>query len=207
MRPARTELAGEKKLQPKRPIPEVLAARVGSRCKDAALRNAPRTGRPRRAAARARTHLCAAELPDWMAQGAAGGQLSQTLALGLNTLEDLLYYFPRRYDDYSQLKPINRLEFGEETTVLGTIRAFHTRPIRGGKMQMTEAVVTDGTGFAARYLVQPALAGQQVHRRARRWCWPARSSSTWAADHEQPGDGAGGAGAPAHQPHRAGLSR
>ena len=29
------------------------------------------------------------------------------------TLEDLLYYFPRRYDDYTNLKPINRLEYGE----------------------------------------------------------------------------------------------
>jgi ATP-dependent DNA helicase RecG len=36
-----------------------------------------------------------------------GDRLSQTLStLGLNTLEDLLFYFPRRYDDYSQLKSI-----------------------------------------------------------------------------------------------------
>ena len=76
-----------------------------------------------------------------------GSRLSQTLGiLGLHTLEDLLYFFPRRYDDYSQLKPINRLEYGEETTVLGTIQSIHTRPIRGGKMQLTEAVVSDGTG-------------------------------------------------------------
>ncbi len=77
-----------------------------------------------------------------------GSRLSETLGtLGLNTLEDLLYYFPRRYDDYSQLKPINRLTFGEVTTLLGTIQSIFSRPIRGGKMQMTEAVVTDGTGF------------------------------------------------------------
>ena len=38
--------------------------------------------------------------------------------LGINTLADLMYYFPRRYDDYSQLKPINRLEYGEEVTVI-----------------------------------------------------------------------------------------
>jgi ATP-dependent DNA helicase RecG len=77
-----------------------------------------------------------------------GNRYSQALnGLGLETLEDLLFYFPRRYDDYSQLKPINRLVFGEETTVLGTVQSIHTRPIRGGKIQMTEAVVGDGTGF------------------------------------------------------------
>ncbi len=67
--------------------------------------------------------------------------------VGLNTIEDLLYYFPRRYDDYSQLKPINRLTFGEETTLLGTIQSIVTRPIRSGKLQLTEAVIGDGTGF------------------------------------------------------------
>ena len=66
--------------------------------------------------------------------------------LGLNTLEDVLYYFPRRYDDYSRMKPINRLTYGEEVTVLGTIVAVQTRPIRGGKSQLTEAVLSDGTG-------------------------------------------------------------
>lgn len=66
--------------------------------------------------------------------------------LGLTTLEDVLYYFPRRYDDYSRMKPINRLTYGEEVTVLGTIVAVQTRPIRGGKSQLTEAVLSDGTG-------------------------------------------------------------
>jgi ATP-dependent DNA helicase RecG len=91
-----------------------------------------------------------------------GSRLSQTLgSMGLNTLEDLLYYFPRRYDDYSQLKPINRLEFGEVTTVLGTIKSIHTRPVRGGKVQMTEAVINDGTGFLrVTWFNQPWLANK-----------------------------------------------
>lgn len=91
-----------------------------------------------------------------------GNRLSQTLStLGLTTLEDLLYYFPRRYDDYSQLKPINRLVYGEETTLLGTIQNIFTRPIRGGKMQMTEAVVSDGTGsLRVNWFNQQWLAGR-----------------------------------------------
>ncbi len=91
-----------------------------------------------------------------------GDRLSQTLSsLGLNTLEDLLFYFPRRYDDYSQLKPINRLEYGEETTVLGTVQNMFSRPVRGGKLQLTEAVVGDGTGFLrVTWFNQPWLSGR-----------------------------------------------
>ncbi len=67
--------------------------------------------------------------------------------LGINTLADLMYYFPRRYDDYSQLKPINRLEYGEEVTVIASVHSAVTRKTRGGKLQITEVIVTDGTGF------------------------------------------------------------
>jgi ATP-dependent DNA helicase RecG len=77
-----------------------------------------------------------------------GPRYAQTLhTIGLDTLGDLLYYFPRRYDDYSAMKPINRLTYGEEVTVIGTIQSSQTRPIRGGLSQLTEAVVSDGTGF------------------------------------------------------------
>jgi ATP-dependent DNA helicase RecG len=48
-----------------------------------------------------------------------GPRTAQTLErLGLHTLRDMLYFFPRRYDDYSQLKPINRLAYGEEARLV-----------------------------------------------------------------------------------------
>jgi ATP-dependent DNA helicase RecG len=76
-----------------------------------------------------------------------GPRYAQNLArLGLRTLRDLLYYFPRRYDDYSQLKPINRLWYGEEVTVIGTVQNITTRNIHGGKDQIVEAILSDGTG-------------------------------------------------------------
>lgn len=77
-----------------------------------------------------------------------GVKHAQTLTrLGLHTLGDMLYNFPRRYDDYTQLKPIQRLEYGEEVTVIGTVDSINTRPIRAGHYQITEAIITDGTGF------------------------------------------------------------
>jgi ATP-dependent DNA helicase RecG len=76
-----------------------------------------------------------------------GPRHAQTLSrLGLVTLRDMLYYFPRRYDDYSKLKPINRLWFGEEVTVIGTVQSISSRPLRGSSSYLVEAVVSDGTG-------------------------------------------------------------
>ena len=66
--------------------------------------------------------------------------------LGLFTLEDMLYFFPRRYDDYSQLKPINRLWFGDEVTVVGSIKNVSSRKVRSGKMTVIEVIIDDGTG-------------------------------------------------------------
>ena len=77
-----------------------------------------------------------------------GSKHSQTLArLGLHTLGDMLYNFPRRYDDYTQLKPIQRLRYGEDVTVIGTVDSIDSRHIRGGMRHITEAVIDDGTGY------------------------------------------------------------
>jgi len=76
-----------------------------------------------------------------------GEKYAQSLSrLGINTLGEMLYYFPRRYDDYSALKPINRLAYQEQTTVIGTIQSISTRMARGGALQIIEAIITDGSG-------------------------------------------------------------
>jgi ATP-dependent DNA helicase RecG len=91
-----------------------------------------------------------------------GPRHAETLAkLGLYTLGDMLYYFPRRYDDYSQLKPIKDLFYSEQVTVIGTIQSVHTRPIRGGKASIIEAVISDGTGgLRLSFFNQPWLANR-----------------------------------------------
>ncbi|MCK6539559.1 MAG: OB-fold nucleic acid binding domain-containing protein, partial [Anaerolineales bacterium] len=91
-----------------------------------------------------------------------GPRYAETLArLGMHTLGDMLYYFPRRYDDYSQLKPIKNLFYGEQVTVIGTIQSVHTRPIRGGKASIIETIISDGTGaIRLTYFNQPWLANR-----------------------------------------------
>jgi len=66
--------------------------------------------------------------------------------LGMKTLGDMLYNFPRRYEDYSLLKPIQSLMYGDVVTVIGTIQSVRNRPIRGGKSSLIEVIISDGTG-------------------------------------------------------------
>ncbi len=98
-----------------------------------------------------------------------GPRNSQNLSrLGIYTLRDLLYYLPRRYDDYSKLRPINRLGYREQVTIIGTIKSISTQPIRGGSFQRTEAIITDGSGslrvnwFNQPYLARRLHTGMQV---------------------------------------------
>ncbi len=70
---------------------------------------------------------------------------SMLTRLGLNTLGDMLYNFPHRYEDYSQLKPIQDVFYGQLITVIGEVTMVASRPLRGGKMTITEAVINDGT--------------------------------------------------------------
>jgi ATP-dependent DNA helicase RecG len=85
------------------------------------------------------------DAPLTVVQGVGSAKASMFKSLGLNTLEDLLYFFPRRYDDYSQLKPINRLTVKENVTIIATVQSGAT--IKRGKppRDMTEIIVSDGT--------------------------------------------------------------
>ena len=81
--------------------------------------------------------------------------------LGLNTLGDMLYNFPRRYEDYSKLKPIRDVFYGQQVTVIGEVTMVNSRPLRGGKMTITEAVINDGTaGLRLTWFNQPWLANR-----------------------------------------------
>jgi len=80
--------------------------------------------------------------------------------LGVKTVEDLLYHFPHRYDDYTRHKTIAELTFGEVETTVGTVsdvRTFGTRAGRGG----IEVLVSDSTGdLKVVFFNQPWLARQ-----------------------------------------------
>jgi ATP-dependent DNA helicase RecG len=77
----------------------------------------------------------------------------------------MLYLFPRRYDDFSTLKTINQLEYGEEVTIMGRILDVSTRRTRSGKT-ITKAVIEDGSGaIEATWFNQPHLSKQFRRKR------------------------------------------
>ncbi len=87
--------------------------------------------------------------------------------LEVSTIGDLLYLFPRRYDDYSALKTIDKLQYGDEVTIMGTIWDTRVRETRQG-MTLITTTIADGTGtieatwFNQQFLAQRLRAGRQI---------------------------------------------
>ncbi|MBU4310690.1 ATP-dependent DNA helicase RecG [bacterium] len=67
--------------------------------------------------------------------------------LGIETIEDLLHYFPRTHSDRSHPKPIVRLLDGEYATIKGVIKARSIiRPRKG--LDIIKVAIDDGTEIA-----------------------------------------------------------
>lgn len=78
--------------------------------------------------------------------------------LGIQTVEDLLYYIPFRYDDFTLVSPIARVQPGETVTVGGTITAFHNSFTKSGR-KLQQARITDETdSLEVIWFNQPFLA-------------------------------------------------
>lgn len=71
----------------------------------------------------------------------------QALAkLNLETLRDLLFFFPSRYTDISEVRHINTLTPGEQVTILGNISNLQTKKGFKSKIPMGQATITDLSG-------------------------------------------------------------
>ncbi len=83
-------------------------------------------------------------------------------SLGIRTVRDLLFYFPRQHRDYSKLVKIANIPFGEVTTTLGMIWEVETvRTSRG--LARTIATISDETGkLRVSWFNQPYLQ-KQLH--------------------------------------------
>ncbi|HXE04452.1 MAG TPA: hypothetical protein VN579_00590, partial [Bryobacteraceae bacterium] len=88
---------------------------------------------------------------------------------GLETVEDLLHYFPFRYEDRSNLKPISNLAPGEQATVIAEVKSSKLSALRGRKLDILEVVFTDSSGsilrgkwFHGRYIAERLTEGTRV---------------------------------------------
>ncbi|MFL5629541.1 MAG: ATP-dependent DNA helicase RecG [Ktedonobacteraceae bacterium] len=81
-------------------------------------------------------------------------------SLGIRTVRDLLFYFPRDHRDYSKLEKIANLPFNEVTTTKGLIWEVKSAPTKGGRSR-TVATISDETGkLNVTWFNQPYLMKQ-----------------------------------------------
>jgi ATP-dependent DNA helicase RecG len=87
--------------------------------------------------------------------------------IGIFTLEDMLYCFPRRYDDYTRMVPLAKLRPGQLVTVIGTVR--NATVVKGKRgVDVLKITIDDGTGvltasfFGQAYLRSKMERGTQV---------------------------------------------
>lgn len=87
--------------------------------------------------------------------------------LGINTIKDLLYHFPRRYEDRSQIRKIAELIPGQVETTIGSVLKIEEFKIRKG-LSLLKVHIEDMSGqaqaiwFNQTYLKKTLKKGQRL---------------------------------------------
>lgn len=87
--------------------------------------------------------------------------------LNIRTIEDLMYFFPRDYEDRRNRKKINELVDDETAVVKGRIKKVLSDKYKRGNKQLLKLLVTDETGilevvfFNAKYLQKTFRPGAE----------------------------------------------
>ncbi|MFH1759418.1 MAG: ATP-dependent DNA helicase RecG [Patescibacteria group bacterium] len=85
--------------------------------------------------------------------------LARLHRLNIKTVKDLLWHFPSRYDDFSQIKKNGDLEVGQIATVQGEVKDIHLRQTWRKRMMIVEAMIEDDSGsIKAVWFNQPYIA-------------------------------------------------
>jgi GxxExxY protein len=89
--------------------------------------------------------------------------------LRLETIKDLLWYFPFRYEDFSNIVAIKDLKIGQHATIQGIIQSIKLRRTWKRRMFIVEALISDETGniravwFNQRFLITMLKKGSRVN--------------------------------------------
>jgi ATP-dependent DNA helicase RecG len=79
-------------------------------------------------------------------------------AIGIKTLADLIYYFPREYKDFSKISKIKDVKINEKICILGKIISINQNKTWVKRMIITTALIQDDTGaIEAVWFNQPYL--------------------------------------------------
>ncbi len=108
--------------------------------------------------------------------------------LDIHILSDLLFHLPSRYDDFSIISPINRLQIGEVVTVRGTVEEMKNEYTKRFK-KLQRAKVSDSTGtidvvwFNQPYLIRVIQKGDIISLSGRIE-WQNRKKALISPDYE-----------------------
>ncbi len=76
-----------------------------------------------------------------------GAQYTKKLKrLGIENVRDLLFHFPHRYEDFSDLVPIAQVKIGEKVCIQGEIKNIENTRTWRRRMTVTTALVEDKSG-------------------------------------------------------------
>lgn len=88
--------------------------------------------------------------------------------LGITTVRDLLFHFPRSYEDLSVITPIQNIQEGNTYCALGKLLDLKQKTTFKKRFSVTEALLQDSTGaikvvwFQQPYLAESLGAGDQI---------------------------------------------
>lgn len=127
----------------------------------------PRQPRPQIAPEEATDILRGLKAPVSKVKGVGPSMQKSLDKLGLETINDLLFFLPRRYDDYTRLDYISKLKPETVVTVIGTVCRAEVRKGRNNRQDFYMEV-DDGSGvlsvkfFGQHFLIRTIRKGKQV---------------------------------------------
>ena len=90
-------------------------------------------------------------------------------AMGITTVRDLLFHFPRSYQDLSHITPVSQAQEGNEYCFLGTLSELTEKRTFKKRMSIVEGIIQDKTGsmrvvwFNQPYLTETLKPGEEVY--------------------------------------------
>lgn len=94
---------------------------------------------------------------------------SRLKKMGVETVRDLIEYYPFRYDDFSQIKDIKDLAIGDIITIKGRVDLIKNRRSSVKRTNITEAIITDGLSsikvlwFNQPFIIKTIKVGDEIY--------------------------------------------
>ena len=82
--------------------------------------------------------------------------------ISITTLQDILFYFPWRYEDRKNLKKICDLKYGADATVICEVESAKIITTPRKRMKIFEVILTDGTGCLKSKWFNQAFLGKYL---------------------------------------------